>query len=395
MASADTGISTADLDAGFDLLLDMISQPEINQADVEAFKADGARAARSGIRGDKVLDACLSLNWAIWEQALLTPRVPQPVVLDLANRLMRGIDAAIAGLSNGFIDVEVELAAEHSNRRRSILEELLTASRVTPQDRARIRTGSERHGLGADAGYRLILILALEQLDDAQAATIDRLERSVRMPAPHHRTRPGIRLPVVLEWRGRALVLAQDGWRGEERLLAAVRKIAAEKWVAVDSGPIAGIEPMADALASAEYSVGIAASLGRKGWIGNPGNLALETTFLLDEPLTRSAIDQQLGAILADERMGEELIETLEVHLASRQNIRETAPDAPRDSDGGISTRTHRDVAGIVAGRRDGRPCGGGPPRLDSHASGRTRLTSARIERARRLCLALVEVSSW
>ena len=325
VASADTGISTDDLGAGFDLLLEMMAQPEVEQAVVEAFKEDGARAARKAIPGDKVLDAYLSLNWAIWEQAVRTPRVPQPVVLDLANRLMRGIDAAIGGLTRGFIDVEVELAAEHSQRRRSILEELLTASRATPQDRSRIRARAERHGLGADASYRIILIRALDQLDEAAEDSIDRLERSIRMPVPHHRAQPGILLPLVLEWRGRALVLAESEWRGGLRLVSAVRRIAADEWVAVDSGAVDGIEPLADALARAEYAVGIAASLGRKGWIGDPGNLALETTFLLDEPLTASVIDQHLGAILADARMGEELIETLEVYLGSRQNIRETA----------------------------------------------------------------------
>jgi DNA-binding PucR family transcriptional regulator len=36
-------------------------------------------------------------------------------------------------------------------------------------------------------------------------------------------------------------------------------------------------------------------------------------------------VERELGALLADARMGEELIETLEVYLGSRQNIRETA----------------------------------------------------------------------
>jgi DNA-binding PucR family transcriptional regulator len=34
---------------------------------------------------------------------------------------------------------------------------------------------------------------------------------------------------------------------------------------------------------------------------------------------------RELGPLLADQRMGEELIETLEVYLGSKQNIRETA----------------------------------------------------------------------
>jgi DNA-binding PucR family transcriptional regulator len=69
----------------------------------------------------------------------------------------------------------------------------------------------------------------------------------------------------------------------------------------------------------------VAADLGRKGWIGDPRSLALETTFLLDARLARAAIDQELGSILADERMGPELIRTLETYLGARQNIRKTA----------------------------------------------------------------------
>ena len=48
-------------------------------------------------------------------------------------------------------------------------------------------------------------------------------------------------------------------------------------------------------------------------------------TFLLDQPLVRSAIERELGGLLADARMGEELIETLAIYLACGQNSREAA----------------------------------------------------------------------
>jgi DNA-binding PucR family transcriptional regulator len=53
--------------------------------------------------------------------------------------------------------------------------------------------------------------------------------------------------------------------------------------------------------------------------------MALETTFLLDPSLVRTAIQHELGGLLADERMGEELVETLEVYMGCGQNSRETA----------------------------------------------------------------------
>ena len=231
----------------------------------------------------------------------------------------------VAALAAGYAQVELELATAHSERRRSVLEELLSAPRATPEDRARIRRRAERHGLGADDDYRLILIAAPGRADDALDEAIDRLEPHVRVPVSHHRSQPGIRLPVVLEWRGRILVLATSTWTGEPRLRKALPKVVGQGWVAIDSGTVEGIHPLADALAEAEFALGVAADLARRGWIGDAGTLALETTFLLDQELMAAAIEQELGALLADERMGEELIETLEVYLGARQNIRETA----------------------------------------------------------------------
>ena len=46
---------------------------------------------------------------------------------------------------------------------------------------------------------------------------------------------------------------------------------------------------------------------------------------MLDDELVGSAIDQELGPLLADPRMAAELIETLEVYLGARQNIAEAA----------------------------------------------------------------------
>jgi hypothetical protein len=246
-------------------------------------------------------------------------------VVELADRQMRGLHAAMDAMAEAYADVEVELAAAHAEQRRSVLEELLGAPRATPADRARIRRHAEGFGLSPDATYRLTLIQPVGLADTAIAAAEDRLERAIRAPVRHHRRRPGIELPVALEWRGRILVLARADWAGLTRLRTSLTRLMRDDWVAVDIAHIDGFESVSSALGQAEYAVGVAAGLGYRGWVGDPSTIALETTFLLDQPLVRSAIEHELGALLADARMGEELIETLAVYLGCGQNSREAA----------------------------------------------------------------------
>ena len=321
----DTDIDPVYLEPAFDQVLDLVAEPVPTAEHIASWRDEGIRLARSGVATERVLDGYLSLSWAIWELAMQQDHAPREVILDFADRLLRGLDDAVAAIAEGYVRVEVEMAAAHSHERRAVLEELLSAPRATPEDRSRIRRRGERHGLPAQGTYRLILIHAPGQTDEQIEAAVDALESRIRAPASHHRDKPGIRLPVVLDWRGRLLVLAHGDWTGEKRLRQALPVVLGKDIVAIDSGPIESCEALADALTQAEYSATVAVSLGRRGWIGDPGQLALETTFLLDDALVQSAVRQELGPLLDDARMGEELIETLEVYLGSRQNIRETA----------------------------------------------------------------------
>lgn len=321
----DTGIPADRLAFGFDRIIELVADPVASPEQLARWRAEGAQMARTGVTAERVLDGLLSLNWAIWERAMRQSDIVHAVVIDLADRLMRGLDDGVAAITEGFLQAEVEMAAAHSDLRRGVLDELLTAPRLTPEDRARIRLRAERHGVDADGVYRLILVTAPDLVEPGVAEAVDRLEKRIRVPTPHHRTRPGIRLPVVLDWRGRVLVFARADWTGDGRLREALPLVIGDGYLSVDSGRIAGCEALAQALAVVEYAAGIAESLGRSGWIGHPGHLALETTFLLDDTLVREAIEQELGPLLADPRMGEELVETLEVYLGARQNTREAA----------------------------------------------------------------------
>jgi hypothetical protein len=321
----DTGIDPQLIDPGFDQVMDLVAEPVPTAEQIAHWREEGERLARSGAAAERVLDGLLSLNWAIWEVVMQQEKVPRAVVLDLADRLLRGLDDAVAAISEGYVRVEVEAAAAHSERRRAVLEDLLSAPRATPRDRARIRLRAQRHGLDVEGGYRLVLI-AVPGIGDVQVESlVDRLEAQIRVPAPHHRHRPGIRLPVVLDWRGHVLVFATAAWTGEPRLRAALPKVLGDDIVVIDTGIVEGVEALSDALTHADYSATVAAALGRRGWIGDPGSLALETTFLLDRTLVRSAVERELGPLLSDPRMGDELIETLEVYLGAKQNIREAA----------------------------------------------------------------------
>ena len=321
----DTDIEANDIELAFEHVMDLVAEPVPTADQLAGWRDQGERLALRGAPTERVLDGYLSLNWAIWESVMQQEEIPRTVILDFADRLLRGLDDAIAAISEGYVRVEVEAAAAHSERRRAVLEDLLSAPRATPRDRARIRLRAQRHGLSVDSQYRLVLIHVPGAEESEIEARVDQLETQIRVPASHHRDKPGIRLPVVLDWRAHVLVFATAGWTGEKRLRQALPKVLGKDFVVIDTGPIEGVESLADALTHADYSATVASALGRRGWVGDPASLALETTFLLDRQLVRNAVDRELGPLLSDPRMGEELIETLQVYLGSKQNIREAA----------------------------------------------------------------------
>jgi len=324
-AAAETDMEPERLHSGLGLIIDFISQQRGAQDQVRAFREASTRLARQGAAAERVLAGYLALNWAVWDVVSEVKDTSPAAAVELADRLIRGLHVAVAEMADAYADVEVELAVAHADRRRSVLEELLGSPRVNPDDRARVRRRSERYGLSPDAAYRLTLIQPIGLPDEALGETVVELERHISAPHAHHRRQPGIVLPVVLEWHGRILVLARADWVGVPRLRAGLTAVLGDGWVAVDMARIDGVDALGMAPSQAEYAVAVAADLGRRGWVGDPATLALETTFLLDPSLVHAAIEHELGPLLADERMGEELIQTLEVHLAARQNIRETA----------------------------------------------------------------------
>jgi DNA-binding PucR family transcriptional regulator len=95
--------------------------------------------------------------------------------------------------------------------------------------------------------------------------------------------------------------------------------------VAVGSPAVRGAEGLAAATADAIDAARTAESVHLRGWVPDPGHLAVERLLLAQRDLGEAAVAHELGPLLADERLGRELIETLQVYFDSGENMREAA----------------------------------------------------------------------
>ena len=65
--------------------------------------------------------------------------------------------------------------------------------------------------------------------------------------------------------------------------------------------------------------------LGHRSWVEHPDDMAIEELLLLDPDLLRAVVQRELGPLLSDARMGEELLETLQAYVDAGSNKREVA----------------------------------------------------------------------
>lgn len=116
----------------------------------------------------------------------------------------------------------------------------------------------------------------------------------------------------------------RDGASSPARVTTA-RRQRPSSWVAVGSPVVHGIGELAAALADLVDAVRTAEVVGARGWVPDPGHLAVERLLLAERDLGEAAVDHELGPLLADERLGQELIETLQVYFDAGENMREAA----------------------------------------------------------------------
>ena len=287
-------------------------------------------------------------------------------LIALGDRMLRTADALVAAVAVGYRSVERELIVRNAEARRAFLDELLGVVAVDTATIGRLRRLSARNGLDPCATYRLVVIAARAQEDDAEAELLAmRIRTRLAGPAVVDRARAGVALPQVVAWRGRVVVLAKASWAGIGRLRDGLADVAGAESTAVLSPPTAGVERLAPAMARLFETLRTALRLGRRGWIEDPDDLAVERLLLADDALLATVVERELGPLLADPRMGEELVEHAPGLLRHRrEHARDGPPAPPREPDRRLPPRTHPGAPGpparrpepAAAGRRAARP---------------------------------------
>jgi len=285
----------------------------------------GAQAARDGIPAERFLQRFTSTTWMIWEAARANPATDRAVLENVGETLLRGIDLLVGAVADGYNAVDRETVAHDAEMRRALLEDILSTAPADPVAAARRRRMADRYGLDPDDLYRVIAVAG--RRDDGDASIEDgahALGRRLRRPTRARGSATSFPLPQVVIWRGLVVVLAKASWPAADRLPQHLGDLLGPGWVAVAGEPAQGVEGIAATMGRLTLSLRTAIRVGRHGWIAEPDELALEELVTVDDALLDAAVSRELGAILADGRMGSELLETLEVYFESGQNMRET-----------------------------------------------------------------------
>ena len=238
--------------------------------------------------------------------------------------------------------------------RRGALQELLGVVADDAVSEARLRRVAARHGLNPDRAYRLIAIVPSPESDptperpgigeedlELLAGRIGHLLGSTAPGAEG--VGAGIRLPAVLPLLGRIAILAREDWAGLTRVpnaldtvLGSLAAAARSRSKARKRGPgrgrpgrLGGGRLTTDrrrwhagrTYADLVDATRTAQRLGLRGWIPDPEQLALERLLLADPQLAEATVRRELGPLLADERFGGELIETLQAYFDASENV--------------------------------------------------------------------------
>jgi hypothetical protein len=322
--AADVGESPETVRPVVELVLRLLlDQPGIPKGRA-IMRLAGAQAARDGIPAERFLQRFTSTTWMIWEAAREHPSIDQAVLENVGQTLLRGIDVLVGAVADGYNAVDRETVAHDAEMRRALLEDILSNAPADPVSAARRRRTADRYGLDPDAMYRVVAVA--DRSGDANAMLEDgahALGRRLRRPSRSGGPTSSFPLPQVVIWRGLVVVLATASWPAADKLPQHLGELLGSDWVAVAGEPVMGVEGIAATMGRLTLSLRTALRIGRDGWIAAPDELALEELVTVDDDLLDAAVLRELGAILADGRMGAELIETLEVYLESGQNMRE------------------------------------------------------------------------
>lgn len=325
VVAADVGEPAEDVRDAVEQVIRLALGPSETGAAAAIVEADGEQAAREGILPEQLIDRYLSTLWAVWEARASDARSRGSLVM-LGDRLLHAADELVAAVAEGYRSVERELIVRNAEARRAFLEELLGAVPVDTTGIGRLRRISARNGLDPSGTYRVVAIAAGAATDDTEADVLaGRLRLIVGRPSSLDRTRAGVTLPQVLSWRGRVVVIVRASWPGMDGLRDGLAEATGTSWTAVVSPPISGVQGLASGLARLIDTLRTARRLRHDGWIEHPDDLAVERLMLADDVLLATIVDRELGPLLEDARMGDELVRTLRVYFDAGENMRETA----------------------------------------------------------------------
>ena len=258
--------------------------------------------------------------------------------VELGRWLLLWTEMSSMAVVEGYRATELEILARDAAARRAAIDELLGSVAADARSAARRRRLAMRYGLDPDATYRVAAVMPGPELDPTpEVPGIDDVDLDTMARRTDHLLRrptgrtdgsgSGIRIPVAISWRGAivAILAADPGeWQRLQKAIQTVLGPSTESWTAI-AVRADGVPAIARALAELHEGLQVADDIGRRGVIDDLAELGIERLLLSDPELASVIVERELGSLLADPRMGEELIETLQVFFDAGENRRETA----------------------------------------------------------------------
>jgi PucR C-terminal helix-turn-helix domain len=350
----------AEVDSLADLLAEAQALDARGSLDLETITAIQRASGAIAARADRPLvimqhryAVTRRLIWRHCVEAMQAGRLDPGRLAAFGRFLLLWNELTALAVTDGYRIAERDILARAVEARRGALQEVLGVVADDAAGQARLRRVAVRHGLNPDRAYRLVAIAPSPESDptpeqpgigeDDLELLAGRVGHLVGSTAPGAEgVGAGIRLPAVLPLMGRICILAREDWAGLTRvpsaldnvlgsLAAAARSRKGRKgdppevgqaaWVAIGSRPIDGVGALAGTYADLVDATRTAQRLGLRGWIPDPEQLALERLLLADQNLAEATVHRELGPLLADERFGGELIETLQAYFDASENV--------------------------------------------------------------------------
>jgi hypothetical protein len=301
----------------------------------------GYLAATRGRRLILFLTLNAAVRSAVWDHAAAAIEqlgLARERYAELGHWVLLWTEMSTLATSEGYRAAERDLLERDIAAQRAAIDELLGSTSTEGRVAARIRRLAMRYGMDPDATYRLAAILPGPDADptpdqpgiddddlEAMAARIDRLlRRPIRRETG---AGTGLRLPLAITWRGSIVaILGADPreWQRLKDAIATVLGMTTPSWTAI-AMRVQGVRNLAGSLLELQEGLRVADGIARRGIIDDLAELGVERLLLSDPDLASAVIEQELGPLLADPRMGSELVETLQVFFDAGENGRETA----------------------------------------------------------------------